>query len=191
MRRAMLALFAAFALLAGLTVSAGAQADAGNDGIDTDCTNNFFTSQPQAQDYFVGDGGSKERNVDDLDRDNNGVACQTGIRDVGGNGSQFPGDSGDDGTDDGAVEEDDSTDEEATGDGGDDGTDDGAVEEDDSTDEEATGGGGSGDDGEVSEVPATGAGPLSSGSDSMLLVTALGGMAALLGFAGLHVRKQA
>lgn len=97
MRRAILALFAAFALLTGLTVSAGAQADAGNDGKDTDCNNNFFTSQQQAQDYFVGDGGSKERNVDDLDRDNNGIACQTGIRDVGGNGSQFPGGGGDDG----------------------------------------------------------------------------------------------
>lgn len=154
MRRLILALIATLALMTGLTVSASAQADLGNDGVDTNCNNNFFTSTEQAREYFANDGGSIDRNVDDLDRDRDGTACDAGIDDVGGDGSQFPGG----GTDDGAA--------------------------DDGTDDDGS------DDGETSELPDTGVGTMSNGSDSMLLVTALSGVAALLGVAALRVREQ-
>ncbi len=142
MRRLVLALFTAFALLSGLTVSAGAQ--------DVDCPQ---LSYEEAQDILAQDPSDPNG----LDRDNDGIACETN---AGGGG----GDDGaaDDGGDDGAA---------------DDGSDDSAADD-------------GSDDGETSELPNTGAGMTSTGSDSMLLVTALSGVAALLGFAALRVHDQ-
>ena len=64
---------------APMTVLAGA--DLGNDGIDTDCppTSNDFVSVGAAQAYFEGDGGSVDRNVDDLDSDGDGLACEDSV----------------------------------------------------------------------------------------------------------------
>ena len=45
----------------------------GNDGIDYDCRD--FSTQAAAQAYFNGDGGSAYDNVDALDHNNNGIAC--------------------------------------------------------------------------------------------------------------------
>ncbi len=168
MRRMIFALFTTTFLIIGMTLTAGAQADRGNDGIDTDCNNNFFTSTAQAREYFANDGGSATRNVDDLDRNNDGIACNSGIEDVGGNGSQFPGGGG---SDDGDTGSDDGGDTGSGDDGGDTG---------------------SGDDGgETAELPSTGVGTTANGTDSMLLVTALSGIAALLGFTALRARNQA
>lgn len=66
---------AAFALACLLAVPALAQ------GADRDCPD--FPSQAAAQKYFVDRGGSPDNNVDRLDRDRDGVACenQTGYRD--------------------------------------------------------------------------------------------------------------
>ena len=52
------------------------QISAGEDGIDHDCAD--FTSQGAAQQYFVLDGGSAQANVDHLDPNHNGVACEAG-----------------------------------------------------------------------------------------------------------------
>jgi hypothetical protein len=46
----------------------------GLDGIDYDCGD--FASQADAQAYFEGDGGSAANNVDGLDANQNGVACE-------------------------------------------------------------------------------------------------------------------
>jgi hypothetical protein len=48
----------------------------GADGIDFDCAD--FDSQGAAQQYFVLDGGSARNNVDHLDANHNGVACEPG-----------------------------------------------------------------------------------------------------------------
>lgn len=55
------------------TVSTGGT-DLGNDGIDTNCSD--FVDQAQAQQYFTSDGGSVDRNVDGLDPDRDGIACE-------------------------------------------------------------------------------------------------------------------
>lgn len=169
MRRTFLAVFSAVFLLLGLTLTASAQADLGNDGVDTDCNNNFFTSTEQARAYFADDGGSIDRNVDDLDRDRDGTACDAGITDVGGNGSQFPGGGSDDGTDDGS-------DDGASDDGTDDGSDDGASVD-------------GSDDGETSELPDTGTGPAidASVSTSVLMLATI---AVFLALAGLRIARR-
>lgn len=74
MRRTLIAMAAALVLLLGLTMSVGAQADLGNDGVDMDCAD--FPEQNAAQGYFESDGGSADRNVDRLDRDGDGIACE-------------------------------------------------------------------------------------------------------------------
>ncbi|MDP2587311.1 MAG: cell wall-binding repeat-containing protein [bacterium] len=48
--------------------------DLGNDGIDKDCSD--FGTRGKAQAYFEQDGGSITRNVDDLDADHDGLACE-------------------------------------------------------------------------------------------------------------------
>ncbi|RAL26721.1 excalibur calcium-binding domain-containing protein [Thermoflavimicrobium daqui] len=60
-------------------------ADNGMDGIDKNCSD--FPSQDQAQTYFIQDGGSKTRNVDDLDRDNDGNACEDEDKDPNNSGN--------------------------------------------------------------------------------------------------------
>lgn len=168
MRRIVLALFTLFALTFGVTSAASAQADLGNDGIDTNCTNEYFTSTAQARQYFADDGGSINRNVDDLDRDGDGTACDQGIRDVGGNGSLFPGGGGNDGT---------SGNDGTTGGGG------GDTDTDNGTDTGTTDGG--------TTLPTVGSGTTLSTSDSnMMLVTAFGSVAAVLGLAALRLRQQ-
>ena len=72
MRRLTLALVAMAALALGLP--AGAQADLGNDGEDMDCGD--FAELNAAQAYFVTDGGAAGRNVDNLDADGDGNACE-------------------------------------------------------------------------------------------------------------------
>ena len=49
----------------------------GYDGIDKDCDD--FASQNEADDYFVFDGGTVGNNVDGLDADGDGVACETHV----------------------------------------------------------------------------------------------------------------
>lgn len=48
----------------------------GEDGLDRDCAD--FESQADAQRYFVRDGGSADDNVDYLDLNRNGIACEEG-----------------------------------------------------------------------------------------------------------------
>ncbi len=44
------------------------------DKVDYNCID--FASQNDAQNYFAGQGGSKTNNVDNLDEDSNGIACE-------------------------------------------------------------------------------------------------------------------
>lgn len=76
MRRLVLALAAVVALTLGLAGTAGAQTDLGNDGVDMNCAD--FPELNAAQGYFLSDGGSADRNVDNLDFDGDGNACETG-----------------------------------------------------------------------------------------------------------------
>ncbi|MGH2616059.1 MAG: hypothetical protein ACRDJC_12525 [Thermomicrobiales bacterium] len=55
---------------------AGENGSNGQDGVDFDCVD--FDSQGAAHQYFVLDGGSARDNVDHLDPNHNGVACETG-----------------------------------------------------------------------------------------------------------------
>jgi len=73
MERHLKALLVALVLLALYAVPVAAQ-----DG-DRDCMD--FNSQAEAQQYFEENGGSATNNVDDLDRNNNGVACENNIGD--------------------------------------------------------------------------------------------------------------
>lgn len=50
--------------------------DTGEDTIDRDCAE--FVTQSEAQRYFIRDGGSAQRNIDHLDLNRNGVACEEG-----------------------------------------------------------------------------------------------------------------
>ncbi len=68
--------------------------DLGNDGVDYDCAD--FAELNAAQAYFVTDGGSAARNVDNLDANRNGLACEPG--DDGDNAEPGP-DLGNDGVD--------------------------------------------------------------------------------------------
>jgi hypothetical protein len=54
----------------------GADGINGEDGIDYDCAD--FATQEEAQEYFLADGGSAKRNVDHLDPNHNGIACEVG-----------------------------------------------------------------------------------------------------------------
>lgn len=45
------------------------------DTINYDCKD--FSYQEEAQNYFISQGGSSTKNVDNLDADNNGIACES------------------------------------------------------------------------------------------------------------------
>jgi hypothetical protein len=50
--------------------------DISNDSsVDLDC--NDFSNHAEAQEYFEENGGSPSNNVDDLDRDHDGIACES------------------------------------------------------------------------------------------------------------------
>jgi hypothetical protein len=57
-------------------VSAGEDGINGQDGVDHDCAD--FANTGEAQQYFVLDGGSAQMNVDHLDPNHNGIACESG-----------------------------------------------------------------------------------------------------------------
>ena len=103
MRRILMAMATALVLLLGLTMSAGAQADLGNDGVDMDCAD--FPEQNAAQGYFESDGGSADRNVDRLDADGDGIACEANDQLAEDTSDGGTGDDGaDNGDDDGDVD---------------------------------------------------------------------------------------
>jgi hypothetical protein len=54
----------------------GGNGSGGKDGIDFDCAD--FGSQAAAERYFAADGGSVRKNVDHLDSNHNGIACEGG-----------------------------------------------------------------------------------------------------------------
>lgn len=56
--------------------AAGADGINGEDHLDRDCAD--FVDSDEAQTYFLADGGSSKRNVDHLDPNHNGVACESG-----------------------------------------------------------------------------------------------------------------
>lgn len=56
--------------------AAGERGINGHDGEDTDCAD--FASHEDAQTYFEDDGGSRRHNVDHLDPNHNGIACEAG-----------------------------------------------------------------------------------------------------------------
>jgi hypothetical protein len=56
--------------------ASGGDDSAGKDGVDFDCAD--FGSQAAAQRYFEADGGSVRKNVDHLDPNHNGEACEGG-----------------------------------------------------------------------------------------------------------------
>jgi excalibur calcium-binding domain-containing protein len=63
------------ALVAGLALVAGS-AQAGQPATKADKNCSDFQTQPQAQRYFDSHGGSPSNDVDGLDRDHDGVACE-------------------------------------------------------------------------------------------------------------------
>ena len=86
LRHIVMALFTLCTLLV-VAVPAGAQdVDLGNDGIDMNCED--FAEFNAVNGYFLQDGGSVERNVDNLDPNGDGIPC-----------NEVPDDTGDDGPD--------------------------------------------------------------------------------------------
>lgn len=57
-------------------IGVGADGVNGQDGIDHDCVD--FDTQGAAQQYFALDGGSALVNIDHLDPNHNGIACEAG-----------------------------------------------------------------------------------------------------------------
>ena len=88
MRRTALLLIAALALALSAAPAALAQAD-------KDCVD--FSSQAEAQAYFEANGGSPTNNVDNLDADHDGQACEAFDYGGGGGGTGGGGTGGDDG----------------------------------------------------------------------------------------------
>ncbi len=131
---------------------------------DMNCPN--FESQAAAQQYFEENGGSATNNVDDLDRNNNGVACETNIGEYDDPATDLT-PAGDDTDKDTETD----TDSDTTQD--DQQTDD---TEDDVQDDEQT------------EMPQTGAGGLAGGA-SMPVGNAATGLAMLVG-AGYAVLRR-
>lgn len=54
----------------------GADGINGADGVDHDCAD--FADQEDAEAYFITDGGSTKKNIDHLDPNHNGIACESG-----------------------------------------------------------------------------------------------------------------
>lgn len=71
----LLALFFSLALVFAFSANTTfATGNYGKDGVDKDCKD--FKSQAEAQAYFEKDGGSASNNVDNLDADHDGKACE-------------------------------------------------------------------------------------------------------------------
>jgi hypothetical protein len=88
MRRIVFLLIAALVLALSAAPAALAQAD-------KDCAD--FSSQAEAQAYFEANGGSPTNNVDNLDADHDGQACEAFDYGGGGGGTGGGGTGGDDG----------------------------------------------------------------------------------------------
>jgi hypothetical protein len=88
MRRMAFLLIAALVLALSAAPAALAQAD-------KDCAD--FSSQGEAQAYFEANGGSPTNNVDNLDADHDGQACEAFDYGGGGGGTGGGGTGGDDG----------------------------------------------------------------------------------------------
>ena len=72
-----------------VAIPASAQVtDLGNDGMDMDCDD--FPERNAVEGYFATDGGSAERNVDDLDPDADGIPCNEAIDDGTDDEGGFP-----------------------------------------------------------------------------------------------------
>ena len=54
----------------------GADGVNGDDGADRDCDD--FATPEDAEAYFLADGGSSKQNIDHLDPNHNGIACEEG-----------------------------------------------------------------------------------------------------------------
>jgi Excalibur calcium-binding domain len=88
----------AFLLIAALVLALSATPAALAQDADKDCAD--FASQAEAQAYFEANGGSPTNNVDNLDADHDGQACESfDYGDGGGDGTG----GGTGGTDDGAL----------------------------------------------------------------------------------------
>jgi Excalibur calcium-binding domain len=83
----------AFLLIAALVLALSAAPAALAQDADKDCAD--FSSQAEAQAYFEANAGSPTNNVDNLDADHDGQACEA--FDYGGGGTGGGGTGGDDG----------------------------------------------------------------------------------------------
>ena len=88
-----------FLLIAALVLALSAAPAALAQDADKDCAD--FGSQAEAQAYFEANGGSPTNNVDNLDADHDGQACES--FDYGDGGGDGTGGGGTGGTDDGAL----------------------------------------------------------------------------------------
>ena len=79
--RLLLTLVTLCTLLIVATPVSAQDIDLGNDGIDMDCDD--FPERNAVEGYFAHDGGSADRNVDDLDPDGDGIPCNEAIDDGG------------------------------------------------------------------------------------------------------------
>ena len=85
----------AFLLIAALVLALSAAPAALAQDADKDCAD--FASQAEAQAYFEANGGSPTNNVDNLDADHDGQACEAFDYGGGGGGTGGGGTGGDDG----------------------------------------------------------------------------------------------
>ena len=85
----------AFLLITALVLAMLAAPAALAQGADKDCAD--FSSQAEAQAYFEAHGGSPTNNVDNLDADHDGQACEAFDYRAGGGGTGGGGTGGDDG----------------------------------------------------------------------------------------------
>jgi hypothetical protein len=84
----------AFLLIAALVLALSAAPAALAQDADKDCAD--FSSQAEAQAYFEANGGSPTNNVDNLDADHDGQACEAFDYDGGGGGGTGGGGTGGD-----------------------------------------------------------------------------------------------
>lgn len=66
------------AILATAAVAAGSGLAAAATAGDKDCSD--FATQQDAQAYFIAQGGNAKNNVDRLDGDHDGIACERNVR---------------------------------------------------------------------------------------------------------------